>query len=111
MRKTIQQLAILGIVMVLVGMTACSQKRKPLVPLLLDSEVKAQAAALTEQGTQAYQARQFEEARRYFEQAVTAAPQSGPAARFGMVVAAPGHGKRLACGRAHRSRIRGSIRP
>ncbi len=79
MRKAIQQLAILGIVLVLVGMTACSQKRKPLVPLLLDSEVKAQAAALTEQGTQAYQARQYEEAKRYFEQAVTAAPQSGPA--------------------------------
>ncbi len=55
MRKTIQQLAILGIVLVLVGMTACSQKRKPLVPLVLDNEVKAQAAALTEQGTQAYQ--------------------------------------------------------
>jgi Tfp pilus assembly protein PilF len=79
MRKTIQQLAILGIVLVLVGMTACSQKRKPLVPLLLDSEVKAQAAALTEQGTQAYQAKQYEEAKRYFEQAVSAAPQSGPA--------------------------------
>jgi Tfp pilus assembly protein PilF len=79
MRKTIQQLAILGIVLVIVGMTACSQKRKPLVPLLLDSEVQAQAAALTEQGTQAYQSQQYEEAKRYFEQAVAAAPQSGPA--------------------------------
>jgi tetratricopeptide (TPR) repeat protein len=34
---------------------------------------------LTEQGTQAYQTRQYEEAKRYFEQAVTEAPQSGPA--------------------------------
>ena len=79
MRKTLPRLAIWGIVLLLVGTTACSQKRKPLVPLVLDSEVKAQATALTEQGTQAYQAQQYEEAKRYFEQAVTAAPQSGPA--------------------------------
>jgi tetratricopeptide (TPR) repeat protein len=34
---------------------------------------------LTEQGTQAYQARQFDDAKNYFSQAVEAAPQSGPA--------------------------------
>jgi Tfp pilus assembly protein PilF len=79
MKKTIQQVAILGIVLVLVGMTACLQKRKPLVPLALDGEVESQATTLTEQGTQAYQAQRYEEAKRYFEQAVTAAPQSGPA--------------------------------
>jgi Tfp pilus assembly protein PilF len=79
MRKTIARLAIGGLVLLLVGTTACSQKRKPLVPLVLDSEVKAQATVLTEQGTQAYQAKQYEEAKRYFEQAVAAAPQSGPA--------------------------------
>ena len=79
MRKTLQRLAILGIVLALIGVTACSQKRKPLVPLALDGEVKSQATALTEQGTQAYQAHQYEEAKRYFEQAVAAAPQSGPA--------------------------------
>ncbi|MBH0203211.1 MAG: tetratricopeptide repeat protein [Nitrospira sp.] len=79
MRKTIARLAIVGLVLLLVGATACSQKRKPLVPLVLDGEAKAQATALTEQGTQAYQAHQYEEAKRYFEQAVAAAPQSGPA--------------------------------
>ncbi|HEU5406880.1 MAG TPA: hypothetical protein VFU48_03885, partial [Nitrospira sp.] len=65
----------MSIVLVLVGMTACSQKRKPLVPLTLEGEVKSQATMLTEQGTQAYQAKQFEEAKRYFEQAVAAEPQ------------------------------------
>ncbi|NGZ11226.1 MAG: tetratricopeptide repeat protein [Nitrospira sp. LK70] len=79
MKKPVQRLAILSIVLVLVGMTACAQKRKPLVPLALDGEVRSQATALTEQGTQAYQAKQFEEAKQYFEQAVAAAPQSGQA--------------------------------
>lgn len=79
MKQTIQRLAIMSIALLLVGVTACSQKRKPLVPLVLDSEVKAQAAALTEQGTHAYQAQQYEEAKQYFEQAMAAAPQSGPA--------------------------------
>ncbi len=79
MKKTLQRLAILSLALMLMGGTACSQKRKPLVPLALDGEVKSQATALTEQGTQAYQAHQYEEAKRYFEQAVAAAPQSGPA--------------------------------
>ncbi len=79
MRKTIPLLAMWGLVLLLVGTTACMQKRKPLVPLVLDGEVKAQATALTDQGTQAYQAQQYDEAKRYFEQAVAAAPQSGPA--------------------------------
>lgn len=79
MKKTLQRLAILSLALMLMGATACSQKRKPLVPLALDGEVKSQATALTEQGTQAYQAHQYEEAKRYFEQAVAAAPQSGPA--------------------------------
>lgn len=79
MKQTIQRLAIMSIALLLVGVTACSQKRKPLVPLVLDSEVKAQAAVLTEQGTHAYQAQQYEEAKQYFEQAMAAAPQSGPA--------------------------------
>ncbi len=79
MGRTMQRLAVLGVVLILVSATACSQKRKPLVPLALDGEVKSQATVLTEQGTQAYQAKQFEEAKRYFEQAVAAAPESGPA--------------------------------
>lgn len=70
------------VVFALVGMGACSSKPKPkvLVPLaLLDGGVKPQAISATEQGMQAYQTKQFEEAKKYFEQAVTAAPQSGEA--------------------------------
>lgn len=79
MKKIVQQVTIVGIALMLVGMTACSQKRKPLVPLALEGEVKSQATMLTEQGTEAYQAKQFEEAKRYFQQAVAAEPQSGQA--------------------------------
>ena len=79
-RGAMKYLSMLGVVLVLVGAVACSKsKAKPLVPLALESDAKPQAVALTEQGTQAYQARQFDEAKGYFSQAVTAAPQSGPA--------------------------------
>ena len=73
-------LSILGVILLLVGAVACSKSRaKPLVPLALESGVKPQAEVLTEQGTQAYQARQFDDAKNYFSQAVATAPQSGPA--------------------------------
>ena len=73
-------LSILGAVFVLVGVAACFKtKEKPLVPLALESGVKPQVVTLTEQGTQAYQAKQFDDAKNYFSQAVAAAPQSGPA--------------------------------
>ena len=62
-----------------VGAAGCAKKARPLVPLALDRGNAAQAVTMTEQGTQAYQARQFEEAKQYFSQAVTAAPQSGQA--------------------------------
>lgn len=80
MGTQMRQLMILGMILVLVGTTACSSKRKPLVPLsLADPDVKPQAVVLTEQGTQAYQAKQFEDAKKYFEQAVAVVPQSGQA--------------------------------
>ena len=80
MGMQIRQLMILGMILLLVGTTACSSKRKPLVPLsLAEPDVKPQAVVLTEQGTQAYQAKQFEDAKKYFEQAVTVVPQSGQA--------------------------------
>lgn len=79
MNKTAQRLTILGVVLTLMATTACFQKRKPLVPLALDGDAQSQAATLTEQGTQAYQAQQYEEARQYFERAVAEAPRSGPA--------------------------------
>jgi Flp pilus assembly protein TadD len=64
---------------VVVGASGCAKKAKPLVPLALDRAATPQAVTLTEQGTQAYQARQFEAAKQYFSQAVTADPQSGQA--------------------------------
>ncbi len=73
-------LSILGMILLLVGPVACFKgKPKPLVPLMLESEVKPQAQILTEQGTQAYQAKQFDDAKQYFSQAVAVAPQSGHA--------------------------------
>ena len=73
-------LAMFVAILLIIGMMACSSKRKPLVPLSLDDTgQKPQAITLTEQGTQAYQAKRFEDAKRYFEQAVEAAPESGQA--------------------------------
>ncbi len=73
-------LSILGILLLLFGSAACAtSKPKPLVPLALESGIKPHAVTLTEQGTQAYQAKQFDEAKNYFSQAMAEAPQSGPA--------------------------------
>ena len=73
-------LSVLGAAFMLVAVAACfKSKEKPLVPLALESGVKPQAVTLTEKGTQAYQANQFDDAKNYFSQAVDVAPQSGPA--------------------------------
>jgi Tfp pilus assembly protein PilF len=73
-------LSLLVVVLLLLGTVACAKsKAKPLVPLALESGVKPQAVILTEQGTQAYQSRQFDDAKKYFLQAIDLAPQSGPA--------------------------------
>jgi tetratricopeptide (TPR) repeat protein len=74
-------LSMFGVFLLLVGGVACSimSKAKPLVPLAIESGVKPQVVTLTEQGTQAYQAKQFDDAKNYFFQAVAAAPESGPA--------------------------------
>ena len=73
-------LSVVAVLLVLVSVTACSKnKPKPLVPLALESGAQPRAVTLTEQGTQAYQGRQFLEAKNYFSQAVAAAPQSGQA--------------------------------
>lgn len=75
-----KQVVILGMIIALMGTTGCFSKRKPLVPLALaDADARSQAVLLTEQGTQAYHAKQFEEANKLFEQAVSVAPQSGQA--------------------------------
>lgn len=79
-RTEIRYLSMLGVILLCIGAVACSKdKAKPLVPLALESGVKPQAVVLTEQGMQAYQSSQFDEAKNYFSQAVDAAPQSGPA--------------------------------
>ena len=73
-------LSIFGAVFILVGAVACFKtKEKPFVPLSLESGVEPHVVTLTEQGTQAYQAKQFDDAKNYFSQALAAAPQSGPA--------------------------------
>ena len=74
-------LSLLGVICVFLGTTACffMKKEQPWVPLALESGVTPQVATLTEQGTQAYQAKQFDDAKNYFSQAVIAVPQSGPA--------------------------------
>ena len=74
-------LLMLGVILVLTASVACSlkSKAKPLVPLALESGVKPQVVTLTEQGTLAYQAKQFDEAKQYFSKAVAEVPQSGPA--------------------------------
>lgn len=70
----------LGVLLLVLGATACSKnKAKPLVPLALEAGVPPRAIALNEQGTQSYQGRAYEEAKKYFAQTVDAAPQSGPA--------------------------------
>ena len=78
--SAMKYLSLLGVVLLLLGSVACAKaKAKPLVPLALESGVKPQAVSLTEQGTQAYQSRQFDEAKKSFSQAMDLAPQSGPA--------------------------------
>jgi Flp pilus assembly protein TadD len=71
----------LGLILVLAASVSCSwtSKAKPLVPLALESGVKPQVMTLTEQGTLAYHAKQFDEAKQYFSKAVDEVPQSGPA--------------------------------
>lgn len=79
MTRIISRVTVLGFIVLLLVGTGCFQKRKPLVPLALNGETKQQAVTLTEQGTQAYQAQQYEDAKRYFGEAVTLAPQSAQA--------------------------------
>lgn len=74
-------LPMLGAILLLIGTVACSMlsKPKPWVPLAIESGVRPQVVTLTEQGTQAYQEKQFDDAKNYFSQAVAEVPQSGAA--------------------------------
>ena len=64
----------------LAATVSCASKPKPLVPLGLGPVANAQAQSLTQRGTEAYQAKQFLEAKSFFDQAVKAAQrrQAGP---------------------------------
>lgn len=80
MRRSVMTHTLLIAAIVLAGLTGCSkEKAKPLVPLALEPGAKPQAVSLTDQGTQAYQGRQFDQAKKLFSEAVAAAPQSGQA--------------------------------
>src|SRR4029078_7690415 len=65
------------VLVVIVGLTGCAKKGRPLVPLALDRGATPRAVTLPKQGTQAYQTKQFDAAKQYFSQAVAADPQSG----------------------------------
>lgn len=80
-KRTIEGLCLLLGAVILLGGVSCVKKKKgvELVPLGLAPGVKPQAIMLTEKGAQAYQGRQFEDAKNYFSQAVSAAPDSGQA--------------------------------
>ena len=74
-----KQVMIVGVILALLGTAACS-KHKPLVPLdMIGADATPQVVTLTEQGTQAFNAKQFEAAKKFFEEAMSAAPQSGQA--------------------------------
>jgi tetratricopeptide (TPR) repeat protein len=76
----IKRFLLISLVLLMAEADGCSLKRKPLVPLALTgTTVSRDAIAWTEEGTKAYQAKQFEEAKRYFAQAMAAAPDSGQA--------------------------------
>lgn len=69
-----------AVLMVVMQIGGCSSKRKPLVPLALtDVGISREAVAWTEQGARAYQEKQFGEAKKYFAEAMAAAPASGQA--------------------------------
>lgn len=78
--RTMKGLALTGVVLLIMTLPACAKKKgKILLPLALEPTAISQAVALTEQGTKAYQGKDFEEAKQYFSQAIAAAPESGPA--------------------------------
>jgi len=64
----------------LIATVSCTKSQpKPLVPLPLETGVTAQAQSLSQRGTEAYQAKEFGEAKSLFAQAIKAAPDSGAA--------------------------------
>jgi Tfp pilus assembly protein PilF len=67
-------------VCLLIATVSCTKsKPAPLVPLPLGTGVSSQAQQLNQRGTEAYQAREFIEAKSLFAQTMKAAPDSGPA--------------------------------
>ncbi|MFO0705557.1 MAG: hypothetical protein U0412_01780 [Nitrospira sp.] len=70
----------MGVMVLCVGLTACTKSNKKVrSPLPLEAGSAQQAVTLNEQGTQAYRTRDFEQAKKLFADTVAAVPQSGPA--------------------------------
>jgi Tfp pilus assembly protein PilF len=64
----------------LVTAVSCTKSQpKPLVPLPLEAGATSQAQEFNQRGTEAYQAKQFAEAKSFFDKTVKAASDSGPA--------------------------------
>ena len=74
-------MTVLAVLLVAVGLSACASqpKAKGREPLLLAPSAPQTAQQYTSQGTGAFQAGQYEEAKSLFAQAVSAAPNSGEA--------------------------------
>ena len=67
-------------VCLLIATVSCTKSQPaPLVPLSLGTGATSQAQQLNQRGTEAYQAREFIEAKSLFAQTMKAAPESGPA--------------------------------
>jgi tetratricopeptide (TPR) repeat protein len=73
-------IAMLALLLV-AGLSACASepKAKPREPLILSPSVAPNAQQLTTQGSNAYMAGRYDEAKGLFAQAVSAAPNSGEA--------------------------------
>lgn len=67
-------------VCLLITAVSCTKSQpKPLVPLPLETGATSQAQELNKRGAEAYQAKEFAEAKSFFDQTIRAAPDSGPA--------------------------------
>jgi Tfp pilus assembly protein PilF len=70
---------IVSMLVVLSAVSCDKPKPKPLFPLTLAPGAAPQAVTLTQRGTEAFSAKQFVDAKTFFDQAVKAAPDSGQA--------------------------------
>jgi Tfp pilus assembly protein PilF len=72
------QLAIL-VCLLMMAVSCTKSQPKALMPLALGTGATSQALELNKRGTEAYQAKEFADAKSFFDQTIRAAPDSGPA--------------------------------